>query len=171
MCISSISKLLWKLAKLSMLLLFLICVVIFLSSFLCRHFSVVISLSSSFCRLSLLLISVVFLSVMSRISDKVKTQRELYLLFLHHWELNKKIETLQYLILPKELEKQRYYSRLFVSKSNWASSVLFQLCVSRFREYERMNRDSLTYVVNLIRNDQAFRNKFINLQTLIENQI
>ncbi len=76
------------------------------------------------------------------------------------------------MILWKELEKQRYlYSRVFVSKSNWASSVLSQLFIDRFREYVRMNRESLNHIVKLIRHDSVFQNEFTNLQTLVENQI
>jgi hypothetical protein len=109
---------------------------------------------------------------MSRTIDKVKTQRKLYLLFLLHSRLNETSETFHYLILSKELEKQRYlYSRVFVFKSNWASSVLSQLFIDRFREYVRMNRESLSHIVKLIRHYSVFQNKFTNLQTFVENQI
>jgi hypothetical protein len=109
---------------------------------------------------------------MSRISDKVKTQRELYLLFLHYSRLNETSETFHYLILSKGLEKQRYLNpRVFVFKFNWASSVLSQLFIDRFREYVRMNRESLSHIVKLIRRDSVFHNKSSNLQTFVENQV
>jgi hypothetical protein len=109
---------------------------------------------------------------MSRIIDKVKTQRKLYLLFFLHSKLNETNKTFHCLILSKELEKQRYlYSRVFVLKSNWASFVLFQLFIDRFREYMQRNKESLSHIVKLIRHDSVLQNKFTNLQIFVENQI
>ncbi len=63
------------------------------------------------------------------------------------------------------------YSRLFVLKSNWASFVLSKLSDTRFRKYVRMNRDSVKHVVQLISKNSMFQNKFICMQTSVENQI
>jgi predicted DNA-binding protein YlxM (UPF0122 family) len=74
--------------------------------------------------------------------------------------------------LSKELKQQRYfYSRVSVLKSNWVSSMLSNLSNTRFREYVRMNRESLNHILRLICENQVFRNKFTCLQISIENQL
>jgi predicted DNA-binding protein YlxM (UPF0122 family) len=110
---------------------------------------------------------------MSRISHKAQTQKNLLLLFFFHFESEQmNDDVLQYLIYFEKLKKQRYlYSRLFVFKFNWVSSVLSKLFNTRFREYVRMNSDSMKHVVRLISKNSIFQNKFSCMQIFVESQI
>jgi predicted DNA-binding protein YlxM (UPF0122 family) len=118
---------------------------------------------------------------MSRVSSKMRVQKDLRLLFLItsiesndvlESDENEDDETLTYLFLFEKLKQQRYLSsRVSVLKSNWASSILFKLSETRFRDYVRMSRHSLNSVVYLIKNDAVFQNQFTILQTSVINQL
>ncbi len=110
---------------------------------------------------------------MPRISHKAQTQRDLLLLFFFHFESEQmNDDVLQYLIYSEKLKKQRYlYSHLFVFKFNWVSSVLPKLFNTRFREYVRMNSDSVKHIVQLISKNSMFQNKFNCMQIFVESQI
>jgi hypothetical protein len=107
---------------------------------------------------------------MSRINDKSKLQSELKFLFYLIYESE---ETWNYLFLSKKLKKQRYFNtiRLSVSKFNWVESVLSSFLETRFQDYCRVNRSSLTHIADLIRNDFGFYSKFNFSQTSIEKQL
>jgi hypothetical protein len=113
---------------------------------------------------------------MSRLSKKTRLQRDLHLLFsIFTVTATSEIEsdeTLDYLILLKELKEQRYLlSRSFIFKFNWALFVLSNLSNTRFREYVRMNKYFLHHIVQLIQNNLAFFNRSHVSQTSMKDQL
>ncbi len=49
--------------------------------------------------------------------------------------------------------------------------MLSKLFDTRFREYVRMNSDSMKHIVQLINKNSMFQNKFSCMQIFVENQI
>ena len=114
---------------------------------------------------------------MPRISIKRRLQFDLhyfciadFIAAINEDELN---ETFQHEILFLDLKKQKYLNsiRFFVSKSNWASSVLSNFFDSRFRIYVRMNRFFFKHFADFIRGNIVFQNKFFCAQIPVKNQL